>query len=73
MQRDEAYLLDMLLSARDALSVVGQLTREQFQNSLIHQLASFKAIETIRMPLCANVTPPKRRANRLTRSLPNPT
>ena len=30
-----------------SLSVVGQLTREQFQNSLIHQLASFKAIETI--------------------------
>ena len=32
MQRDEAYLLDMLLSARDAQSVVVQLTR----NRLIH-------------------------------------
>lgn len=47
MQRDEAYLLDMLLSARDAQSVVEQLTREQFQNSRIHQLASLKALETI--------------------------
>ncbi len=48
MQRDEAYLLDMLLSARDAQSVVVQLTREQFQSSRIHQLASLKAIETHR-------------------------
>ncbi|OIP92868.1 MAG: hypothetical protein CO013_06300 [Syntrophobacterales bacterium CG_4_8_14_3_um_filter_58_8] len=47
MQRDEAYLLDMLLSSRDAQSVVAQLTREQFQSSRIHQLASLKAIETI--------------------------
>jgi uncharacterized protein with HEPN domain len=47
MQRDEAYLLDMLLSARDATSVVDQLTREQFQSSRIHQLASLKALETI--------------------------
>lgn len=31
MQRDEAYLLDMLISARDARSVVEQLSREQFQ------------------------------------------
>ncbi len=29
MQRDEAYLLDMLLSARDTQSVVVQLTREE--------------------------------------------
>jgi uncharacterized protein with HEPN domain len=47
MQRDEAYLLDMLLSARDAQSVVEQLTREQFQGSRIHQLAALKALETI--------------------------
>ncbi len=47
MQRDEAYLLDMLLSARDAQSVIEQLTREQFQSSRIHQLAAFKALETI--------------------------
>ena len=47
MQRDEAYLLDMLLSARDAQSVVAQLTREQFQSSRIHQLASLKALETV--------------------------
>lgn len=47
MQRDEAYLLDMLLSARDAQSVVEQLTREQFQNNRIHQLAALKALETI--------------------------
>lgn len=47
MQRDEAYLLDMLLSARDAQRVVEPLTREQFQKSRIHQLASLKALETI--------------------------
>ncbi len=47
MQRDEAYLLDMLLSARDAQSVVEQLTREQFQSRRIHQLAALKALETI--------------------------
>lgn len=47
MQRDEAYLLDMLLSARDAQSVVVQLTLEQFQSSRIHQLASLKALEII--------------------------
>lgn len=47
MQRDEAYILDMLLSARDAQSVVEQLTREQFQSSRIHQLAALKALETI--------------------------
>ena len=29
MQRDEAYLLDMLLSARDARSVVEHLTPER--------------------------------------------
>ena len=47
MQRDEAYLLDMLLSARDARDIIAQLTREQFQGSRIHQLASLKALETI--------------------------
>jgi uncharacterized protein with HEPN domain len=47
MQRDEAYLLDMLISARDARSVVEELSREKFQSSRIHQLASLKAIETI--------------------------
>lgn len=47
MQRDEAYLLDMLLSARDAQSVVEQLTRKRFQSSRIHQLAALKALETI--------------------------
>jgi len=47
MQRDEAYLLDMLLSARDARNVIEQLTLEQFRSSRTHQLASFKALETI--------------------------
>ena len=47
MRRDEGYLLDMLLAAKDARSVVENLTRESFLASRVHQLASLKALETI--------------------------
>lgn len=47
MRRDEAYLLDMLLAARDAQNFARGLTREQFQASRLHQLAALKALETI--------------------------
>ena len=47
MRRDEAYLLDMLLAARDAQNCVRGLTRHQSGQSRLHQLAALKALETI--------------------------
>ncbi len=47
MRRDEAYLLDMLLAARDAQKCAYGLTREQLEASRLHQLAVLKALETI--------------------------
>ncbi|MBW1776104.1 MAG: DUF86 domain-containing protein [Deltaproteobacteria bacterium] len=47
MRRDEAYLLDMLLFARDAQIAVRELTQEEFKRSRVHQLAAIKALETI--------------------------
>lgn len=47
MRHDEGYLLDMLLAAQDAQSVVANLTLESFLASRVHQLAALKALETI--------------------------
>ncbi len=47
MQRDPAYLLDMLLAAREAQSLSAGLTWEQFQESKLHQYALVKVIENI--------------------------
>ena len=48
MQRDEsAYLLDMLLAARDALEFAAGLTFSQFEESRLHQHAVVKAVENI--------------------------
>ena len=47
MRRDDAYLLDMLTAAREAISLTSGLTREQFLASRLHQLAVIKLIETI--------------------------
>ncbi|MBC7185683.1 MAG: DUF86 domain-containing protein [Calditrichaeota bacterium] len=47
MRKDDAYLLDMLIAARDAVTFVTDLTQEQFQASRVHQLAVLKALETI--------------------------
>lgn len=47
MWRDEAYLLDMLLAARQALEFSRALTWEQFQQSPLHQHAIAKALENI--------------------------
>ncbi len=47
MWRDDAYLLDMLIAARDALEFSRGLTWEQFQNSSLHQHAIAKALENI--------------------------
>ena len=47
MKRDGAYLLDMLLAARDAVDFAGQITYSQFENSRLHQNAIFKALEIV--------------------------
>ena len=48
MRRDDAaYLLDMLLSARDAAEFAAGLTFAQFERSRLHQNAILKAIEII--------------------------
>jgi uncharacterized protein with HEPN domain len=47
MRRDEAYLLDMLIAAHDAVSFVHGLSLEQFRASRLHQQAIIKALETI--------------------------
>lgn len=47
MRRDDAYLLDMLIAARDAVTFLGELSSEQFAASRIHQQAVAKALETI--------------------------
>ncbi len=47
MWRDDAYLLDMLIAARDALEFSRSLTWEQFQTSSLHQHAIAKALENI--------------------------
>ncbi len=47
MWKDEAYLLDMLISARHALKFLQGLTWEQFAQSQLHQYAIAKALENI--------------------------
>ena len=48
MKRDEAaYLLDMLLAAKDALEFSSDLTFQQFTKNRLHQNAIFKSIEII--------------------------
>jgi uncharacterized protein with HEPN domain len=47
MWRDEAYLLDMLIAAREAQNFSKGLTWEEFQQSSLHQHAIAKALENI--------------------------
>jgi uncharacterized protein with HEPN domain len=47
MERDPAYLLDMLNAARDARSLSSSLTLETFRESKLHQYALVKVIENI--------------------------
>ena len=47
MRGDDAYLLDMLLSARDAREFAAELTFEKFEHEKLHQHAIIKAIEII--------------------------
>lgn len=47
MWRDEAYLLDMLLAASDAISFASGLDAESFQASDLHQSAILRKLEII--------------------------
>ena len=47
MQRDDAYLLDIFLAAREALEFSASLTWETFQQSRLHQLAIMRALEIV--------------------------
>ena len=47
MRRDDAWLLDMLLSARRAAGSAAPLTFPEFENDDLHQLAILKAVEII--------------------------
>ncbi len=47
MERDNAYLLDMLNAARDIQRICAGMTWETFQQSRVHQLAVIKLIENI--------------------------
>lgn len=48
MQRDDnAFLLDMVLAARDAVRFAAGLTHRQFEESRLHQNAILKAIEIV--------------------------
>jgi uncharacterized protein with HEPN domain len=62
MRRDDAYLLDMLIAARDAISFLPGLAPEQFGASRIHQQAVIKCLETVG-EAAARVSEPTRAAN----------
>ena len=47
MRRDDAYLLDMLQTAREAVEFAAGLTFLQFEQSRLHQNAVLKAIEIV--------------------------
>lgn len=47
MRRDDGYLLDILIAARDAVTFLEGLSREQFGESRLHQQAITKCLETI--------------------------
>ncbi len=47
MQRDEAYLLDILIAARKALKFLEDITWEGFERSELHQHAVIRPLEII--------------------------
>lgn len=47
MERDEAYLLDILIAARKALRFVEGMTWEGFQQSELHQNAVMRPLQII--------------------------
>jgi uncharacterized protein with HEPN domain len=59
MWRDDAYLLEMLLAARDALTLAADITESEFLGSLRDQYAIAKAVELIGES-ASKVSPEKR-------------
>ena len=47
MRRDDAYLLDMLLAAREAREFAASLTFPEFERNRMAQLAILKAVEVV--------------------------
>ena len=47
MRRDDAWLVDMLLAARDAMAFAAQLTFSEFEDDRLYQLAILKSVEII--------------------------
>ena len=47
MWLDDAHLLDMSIAAKDAIGFADPLTKEQFENSRLHQYAILKALEIV--------------------------
>jgi uncharacterized protein with HEPN domain len=47
MQRDDAYLLDILIAARKALNFLEAITWEEFEQSDLHQNAVMRSLEII--------------------------
>jgi uncharacterized protein with HEPN domain len=47
MWRDESYLLDILIGARDARDLSAGLSWDEFKTSRLHQLAISKTLEMI--------------------------
>ena len=47
MRRDDAYLLDMLVAARKAVTFTEKLTYAQFMQSDLHQNAVLKVLEIV--------------------------
>ena len=47
MRRDDAWLLDMLLAAREAVEFAAPLTFPEFEDDYLRQLAILKSVEII--------------------------
>ena len=47
MRHDDAYLLDMLLAARDAVEFADRMTFDEFKQSRLHQNAILRSIEIV--------------------------
>ena len=68
MRHDDAYVLDMLLAAREATGFAANLSFDEFERHRMAQLAILKSIEVIG-EAASRVSP---RAWNLTRKFPGP-
>jgi len=46
-ERDSAYLVDILLAARDAISFAADIDQRRFETSRLHQNAIIRALEVV--------------------------